>query len=80
MLLFCVLFLCVEKFFKLLNVNGEVSIQLQHTNNNNSLKLGCSILEQVHIYSPSKAIRIFLSNIFVALYANNYVENIIHGF
>ena len=48
------------------------------TNNSNSLKLGCApefvgILEQAvggHIDSPSEAIDILLSNIFVVLYAN----------
>ena len=59
-------------------MKGKVSLQLQHTNNSNSLKLGCApklvdILEQGvwgHIYSLSEAIDILLSRIFVVLYAN----------
>ena len=42
--------------------------------------VGRHIRAGVHVYNPSKAIRILLSNIFVALYANNYVENIMLGF
>ena len=62
-----------------------MSLQLQHTNNSKSLKLGCAleliyILEQGawgHICTPFEAIEssidILLSSIFVVLYANNYV-------
>ena len=38
MLLFCVFSLYREVF----HVYGEVSLQLQHTNNNTSLKRGCA--------------------------------------
>ena len=60
----------------MIECNWKVSLQLQHTNNSDSLKLGYApelvgILEQEvwgHIYSPSEAIDILLSSIFVDLY------------
>ena len=61
----------------------KCSLQLQHTINSNSLKMGCApelvdiiLLEQgvwEHIYSLSEAIDIFVSSIFAVLHANNYV-------